>query len=158
MHTKSYNLGGPGGGMPKKDVDTQKYYDLLGVSKEATYDEIKKAFRKKALKEHPDKGGDPDKVNTISYCFLYSTKIWRKDIIKVTISNQLYSSRKSQLLTKFSVTQRRETFMINTEKKELKVTATQALTVSATSLISLEVAVADNKMTEREKSSPLSTK
>jgi len=27
-------------------------------------DEIKKAFRKKALKEHPDKGGDPDKVIT----------------------------------------------------------------------------------------------
>jgi len=26
-------------------------------------DEIKKAFRKKALKEHPDKGGDPDKVS-----------------------------------------------------------------------------------------------
>lgn len=56
-----------GGGMPggrrgpEKEVDTQKYYDLLGVSKDATQDEIKKAFRKKALKEHPDKGGDPEK-------------------------------------------------------------------------------------------------
>lgn len=47
---------------PKKDVDTQKYYDVLGVTKEATQDEIRKAYRKKALKEHPDKGGDPDKV------------------------------------------------------------------------------------------------
>ncbi len=56
--------GGPGAG-PKKDVDTQKYYDVLGVSKEATQDEIRKAYRKKALKEHPDKGGDPDKVSRI---------------------------------------------------------------------------------------------
>jgi len=43
-------------------VDNTKYYNLLGISKEATSDEVKKAFRKIALKEHPDKGGDPEKV------------------------------------------------------------------------------------------------
>jgi DnaJ homolog subfamily A member 2 len=46
----------------KKVVDTEKLYKILEVSKDATQDEIKKAFRKKALKEHPDKGGDPEKV------------------------------------------------------------------------------------------------
>lgn len=56
---------------PKKDVDTQKFYDLLEVPKDATMDQIKKAYRKKALKEHPDKGGDPDKVSNWS---IYSTK------------------------------------------------------------------------------------
>lgn len=56
-------MGGMGGpGRQQKEVDTQKYYDLIGVDKGATADEIKKAFRKKALKEHPDKGGDPEKV------------------------------------------------------------------------------------------------
>jgi curved DNA-binding protein CbpA len=31
----------------------------MDITKDATTEQIKKAFRKKALKEHPDKGGDP---------------------------------------------------------------------------------------------------
>jgi molecular chaperone DnaJ len=36
------------------------YYDILGVEKNASQEDIKKAFRKKALEHHPDKGGDQD--------------------------------------------------------------------------------------------------
>ena len=54
--------GGRGGrGGPKKDVNTTKYYEILGVAKTSSEDEIKKAFRKKALIEHPDKNpSDPE--------------------------------------------------------------------------------------------------
>jgi molecular chaperone DnaJ len=38
----------------------KNYYDILGVNKESTDDEIKKEYRKKAIKTHPDKHGGND--------------------------------------------------------------------------------------------------
>ncbi|MBI2439280.1 MAG: molecular chaperone DnaJ [Candidatus Moranbacteria bacterium] len=46
------------------------YYDILGVSKSASEDEIKKAFRKLAHKYHPDKGtGDEKKFKEINEAY-----------------------------------------------------------------------------------------
>ena len=45
------------------------YYELLGVPKTASQDEIKKAFHKLAHKYHPDKGGDEKKFKEINEAY-----------------------------------------------------------------------------------------
>lgn len=57
---------GGGGGGP---VDNAKFYDTLGVAKTATPQEIKKAYRKMAVKHHPDKGGDEDMFKEITTAY-----------------------------------------------------------------------------------------
>lgn len=48
---------------------TYKLYDLLGVSQNSSVDEIKKAYRKKAMQHHPDKGGDETLFKEISNAY-----------------------------------------------------------------------------------------
>lgn len=45
------------------------FYETLGVSKNATSEEIKKAYRKLAMSEHPDKGGDAERFKKISEAY-----------------------------------------------------------------------------------------
>ncbi|HLD59794.1 MAG TPA: molecular chaperone DnaJ [Candidatus Bilamarchaeaceae archaeon] len=53
----------------EKMVSKRDYYEILGVSKSAGVDEIKKAYRKLALQHHPDKGGDAEKFKEISEAY-----------------------------------------------------------------------------------------
>lgn len=47
----------------------KNYYDILGVAKTATEDDIKKAYRKLAMDHHPDRGGDTAKFQEIKEAY-----------------------------------------------------------------------------------------
>lgn len=47
----------------------ESLYDILGVPKTATKEEIKKAYKKKALEHHPDKGGDEEVFKKVSNAY-----------------------------------------------------------------------------------------
>lgn len=48
---------------------TRDYYEVLGVGKTASPDEIKKAFRRAAVEHHPDRGGDETKFKEINEAY-----------------------------------------------------------------------------------------
>ena len=41
-------------------MEKRDYYEILGVSKDASVDDIKRAFRRLAKKYHPDVSKEPD--------------------------------------------------------------------------------------------------
>lgn len=72
-----FDGGGGGGGFhghgghhqrhqERKAVDTEKYYKFFGIEKDAKPAQIKKAYRKLAMKHHPDRGGDPAKFKELN--------------------------------------------------------------------------------------------
>jgi molecular chaperone DnaJ len=63
--------------MSKRD-----YYEVLGVAKDASADEIKKAFRRAAVQHHPDKeGGDETKFKEVNEAY---------DVLKDSQKRQRY--------------------------------------------------------------------
>ena len=45
------------------------YYSILGVGKNASQDDIKKAYRKLAMKHHPDRGGSAEKLQQVNEAY-----------------------------------------------------------------------------------------
>ena len=51
------------------NMSKRDYYEVLGVGKGASADEIKKAFRRAAVEHHPDKGGDEAKFKELNEAY-----------------------------------------------------------------------------------------
>jgi DnaJ family protein A protein 2 len=48
---------------------THKFYDVLGIPKGSSKEDIKKAYKKMAIQMHPDKGGDPEKFKEVANAY-----------------------------------------------------------------------------------------
>ncbi|KAH9946410.1 uncharacterized protein BXZ73DRAFT_95908 [Epithele typhae] len=65
-------------------VKETKYYDLLDVTPDASETDLKKAYRKKALRLHPDKGGDPELFKEVTHAY---------EVLSDSQKRQLYDAR-----------------------------------------------------------------
>ena len=50
-------------------MNTENFYQVLGVDEKATQEEIKKSYRKMAIEHHPDKGGNEETFKKISEAY-----------------------------------------------------------------------------------------
>ena len=67
-------------GQQEEEVDL---YELLGVEKKCNDQELGKAYKKKALRMHPDKGGDPEQFKQMK---------WAYDVLKDPYKRRVYDS------------------------------------------------------------------
>lgn len=60
-----------------------KLYQVLGVKRTATVEEIKAAYRPLAMKHHPDRGGDPEKFKVVQEAY---------DVLSNPVRRKLYDT------------------------------------------------------------------
>ena len=77
------------------------FYEVLGISKNASPEEIKKAYRKKAIQYHPDKNPSAQAQELfIQITEAYEIIIGKKSVPSISISNTLLLGNGELLLSK----------------------------------------------------------
>jgi molecular chaperone DnaJ len=72
---------------------SENLYDILGISKTASSEEVKKAYKKLAVKHHPDKGGDEEIFKKISNAYSVLSDDKKRKEYDLTGKNQNANSR-----------------------------------------------------------------
>jgi curved DNA-binding protein CbpA len=72
-------------------------YDKLNIKKDATPDEIKKAYRKSAKKNHPDKKGDPEEMQAINKAYAILKDPEKRDRYDRTGEEETVNHEKTKL-------------------------------------------------------------
>lgn len=54
---------------PTRGGETDLYFQILGLSPSASWEEIERAYRRKAKIHHPDHGGDEDAMRTLNEAY-----------------------------------------------------------------------------------------
>ena len=65
-------------------------YDILGLPEEFTFEQVKRSYRKKALRVHPDKGGDEVEFARITKAYLFI----KEEFNKQTMQKQSYELKR----------------------------------------------------------------
>lgn len=68
-YEKSYGSYGSSGLGSTPTINNTKHYETLGIGKEASQADIKKAYINAAKIHHPDKGGNADKFNEVQQAY-----------------------------------------------------------------------------------------
>lgn len=61
------------------------YYSTLGINRNASQEEIKKAYRKMAMQHHPDRGGDEKKFKQISEAYEILSDPQKKQMVDMGV-------------------------------------------------------------------------
>ena len=76
-------------------MSTRDYYDVLGVDRNAKEDELKKAYRKLAMKFHPDRNPDDSWQFWQVYLILSLNSVCFRYILSKKLTGNLYFSGRS---------------------------------------------------------------